>query len=156
MSDDDVVYTLCTGLLGRLYLSGWLNRLDPAHQGLVTQAVAAHKKLRDRLPHCTPFWPLGLPGWQDEWIAMGLYESDGDGSAAVHLTVWRRADQAGRISIQLPPPPPAHRWDTPTSVFPPASPLSIEPDPHGSALDVCDESGLHAARVVTLRCVLHE
>ena len=156
MSEDDVVYTLCTGVLGRLYLSGWLNRLDRGHLGLVAQAVAAHKQLRDRLPHCTPFWPLGLPGWKDEWVAMGLRDSDTDGSATLHLTVWRRAEQAGRTRIPLPAPPARYRWDVPTPVFPAESPLSIVPDPEGRALDIHDESGVHAARVVTLRCISDE
>ena len=41
-------------------------------------------------------------------------------------------------------------------VFPTGSPLSIVPDPEGHALDVHDESGVHAARVVTLRCIPDE
>jgi alpha-galactosidase len=152
MSDEDVIYTLCTGVLGRLYLSGWLNRLDPAQRGIVTQAVQAHKRLRDRMPSSDPFWPLGLPGWDDEWVALGLRDRDG----AVFVTIWRRGEQAGRATVPLPPPPAGHHWDAPTAVFPTASPLSVRLNVQASALDVADESGLHAARVLALRPVPNE
>src|SRR5207237_1320918 len=57
MSDDDVVYTLSTAMLGRLYLSGWLNRLIGNQRNLVAQAVAAHKRQPGLMENSAAFWP---------------------------------------------------------------------------------------------------
>jgi alpha-galactosidase len=37
-----------------------------------------------------PFWPLGLPRWEDPWIVLGLRAP-----GVSHLTVWRRGPQPG-------------------------------------------------------------
>ena len=152
MSDEDVIYTLCTGMLGRLYLSGWLNRLTDTQRDLVAQAVSAHKQLRDRLTRCTPYWPLGLPAWDAEWISLAL-QDDPSGAGELHLTIWRRSGQPGRVSLPLPPPPNGYRWDAPAPLFPERSPLSLRLSDGGDALTVIDDTGTSAARVVTLRAV---
>ncbi len=151
MSDQDITYSLCTGILGRLYLSGWLNRLDAAQHGIVASAVQAHKRLRHRIAVSSPFWPLGLPAWDDPWIALGLR----DGDDALFLTVWRRGARPGMVSVPLPPAPPGRRWDAPTAVFPAHSPLSVALDARAGSVEVRDESGLHTARVVALEAVPH-
>ena len=153
MSDDDVVFTLSTAVLGRLYLSGWLNRLPERQRSLVAQAVAAHKRLLERMPHCVPFWPLGLPAWDDEWVALGLHDESSGVAGEVHLTIWRRAEHAGRTSATLPRAPAGFRWDVAAAVFPDESPLSVTVTESGDALEVVDDAGLHAARVVTLTAV---
>jgi alpha-galactosidase len=88
-TDDEIAFTLCTALLGRVHLSGHLNRMSPAQRALVAQAVAAYKQLRADIANGTPFWPLGLPGWTDPWLALGLRGAEG-----TYLTVWRRGGGA--------------------------------------------------------------
>jgi alpha-galactosidase len=151
MSGEDVVSTLCTGILSRLYLSGWLNRLGPAHTALVAQAVDVHKGLRHRIPDSLPFWPLGLPGWDDDWIALGLR----DGALTLFLTVWRRGTRPGAVTVPLPPPPAGLRWGAPVPVFPAQSPLTLGGDSETNTLELIDPTGVHAARVVTLTAVNH-
>src|SRR5207253_1841315 len=150
MSDDDVVYTLSTAMLGRLYLSGWLNRLTGNQRNLVAQAVAAHKRLLGRMANCAPFWPLGLPAWKDEWVALGLRDETPGAACELHVTIWRRGDRPDRASLKLPELPSGRRWDVPRSVFPEKSPLSLALSQDGEALEVADDAGLYAARVVTL------
>jgi alpha-galactosidase len=87
-TDDRIAFTLCTALLGRVHLSGYLNRMTDAQRALVAEAVDVYKALRADLPAATPFWPLGLPGWTDPWIAQGLRAD-----ASTYVTVWRRAAQ---------------------------------------------------------------
>jgi alpha-galactosidase len=43
-----------------------------------------------------PFWPLGLPRWTDEWIAVGLCAP-----SVSYLTVWRRPG-TGPGTVTLP------------------------------------------------------
>ncbi len=83
--DDEIVYTLCNALLGRVHLSGYLNRMNPAQRALVAEAVSVYKRIRGDIPAGLPFWPLGLPGWSDPWAALGLR-----GAATTYLTLWRR------------------------------------------------------------------
>jgi len=94
MTDEETAFTLVTGLSGRLYLSGFLGDLRPAQRDLVREAVALHKTLREGLADTTPFWPLGLPGWDDELVCLGL-RRDGE----TLLFVWDRGEDAGAVEL---------------------------------------------------------
>lgn len=85
MSDEETAFTLVTGLSGRLYVSGFLDDLRPAQRARIAEAIALHKELRESLGTALPFWPLGLPAWDDEAICLGLHTPDGD-----LLFVWDR------------------------------------------------------------------
>ncbi|GAA1121101.1 hypothetical protein GCM10009630_18610 [Kribbella jejuensis] len=148
MTDDAIVFTLSTAMLGRLYLSGWLDKLSEHQRLMVAAAVQAHRELRDRVPQSIPFWPTGLPQWTDPWITLGLRDDD-----TLYLTLWRRDTEPGEVRVSLPPAPTGRRWDHLSAVFPAESPLRIELDPSGGSLTVADERGLHAARVVKLQAV---
>jgi alpha-galactosidase len=97
MSAEDAAFTLSTAMLGRFYLSGYLNQMSAAERGLVAQAIAAHSEIADDISHSTAFWPLGLPGWTDVWIALGLVAGDRS-----HLSVWRRPGSAPAVVVPLP------------------------------------------------------
>lgn len=94
MTDEETAFTLVTGLAGRLYLSGFLDTLRPAQSELVREAVRAHKSLRDGLAHLEPFWPMGLPGWDDPAICLGLR-----GPVESFLIVWDRSDGVASITV---------------------------------------------------------
>ncbi|TXK40984.1 alpha-galactosidase [Nonomuraea sp. C10] len=97
MADEEIVFTLCTGILGRLYLSGNLHRMTTGQLALVREGLRLHRSLRADLPRATPCWPLGLPGWDDPWLALGLRAGD-----ATHLGVWRRPGATGATVLPLP------------------------------------------------------
>jgi alpha-galactosidase len=84
-SDDEIAFTLCSALLGRIDLSGHLDRMSPCQLALVADAVAVYKRIRRELAVAVPFWPLGLPGWADSWFALGMR-----GSAATYVLAWHR------------------------------------------------------------------
>ncbi|TDU02671.1 alpha-galactosidase [Streptomyces sp. 846.5] len=84
-SDDENAFILAGAMLGRIHLSGFLDRMTERQQALVAEGVAAYKAIRADLPGTLPFWPLGLPGWEDDWLALGLR-----GAGASYLTVWHR------------------------------------------------------------------
>ncbi|NQX26436.1 alpha-galactosidase [Microbacteriaceae bacterium VKM Ac-2854] len=88
---------LVNGVLGRMYLSGYLNRMSAAERELVHEAVTAQKTVLATIEDALPFWPLGLPGWSDEWLALGLRSDD-----AAYLSVWRRPGVASSIVLPLP------------------------------------------------------
>ncbi len=97
MTDEEIAFTVTTGLLGRLYLSGHLNRMTADQFALVRDGVVAHRSIRADLARAVPFWPLGLPGWTDGWVALGL-RAGGDNL----LAVWRRPGADDVAELRLP------------------------------------------------------
>jgi alpha-galactosidase len=95
MTDEEVAFCLVTGLLGRFYLSGYLNRMTPGQRALVREAVDAAKKLRGAITRSTPFWPTGLPNGNGA-VSLGL--ADGD---ALYASVWSRGGSEP-IRLELP------------------------------------------------------
>lgn len=96
MSAEETAFTLVTGLSGRLYLSGFLHRLRPEQTALVHEAVRTHTRLRASLPTAEPFWPLGLPGWDDPVVVLGL-RCAGESL----LFVWDRGETPATIDLPL-------------------------------------------------------
>lgn len=84
-TDDEIAFTLCGAMLGRVHLSGHLDRMSRQQRDLVAQALRVYKSIRSDLAVAVPFWPLGLPRWADPWIALGLRAP-----SASYLTVWHR------------------------------------------------------------------
>jgi alpha-galactosidase len=94
--DDDLIgFTLGGALLGRIHLSGHLNRMSERQLRLVRDAVDTYKSIRGDLARAVPFWPLGLPGWTDAWLALGLRVPDGPS----YVSVWRLG---GEAEVSLP------------------------------------------------------
>ncbi|WP_223167758.1 glycoside hydrolase family 36 protein [Nonomuraea sp. SYSU D8015] len=97
MSDEEIAFTLCTGMLGRLYLSGRLDAMSAAQLDAVRDAVRVHKEMRAGLARAVPLWPLGLPRWDDPWLALALRAGDD-----TYLGVWRRPGAAAALRLELP------------------------------------------------------
>ncbi len=147
MSPEEAAFTLVTGLSGRLYLSGYLNRMDPDLLALVAEAVRLGKRLRADLASTTPWWPLGLPGWDDPWVALGLASP-----AATHLFVWSRDPGQPEVVLDLAAVPglgPARGTDLQVEqVFPAAlTTWTTRWSAQDTTLHVSNESGGPAARV---------
>ena len=98
MPSEEIAFCLVTGLAGRLYLSGHLNRMSAAELALVREGVAAYEGLRADLAQAVPFWPLGLPTSRDDVVVLGL-----QAPAATYLYLWfPRAGEQGEIALPLP------------------------------------------------------
>ncbi|MEU8890524.1 glycoside hydrolase family 36 protein [Streptomyces sp. NPDC048442] len=94
---DEVAFTMANALLGRIHLSGRLPELAPEARALVHEAVAVYKSIRGDLPQAVPSWPLGLPGWDDPWVALALRTP-----ATTCLTAWRRPGSDATATLRLP------------------------------------------------------
>ena len=97
MSDEGIAFTLCTGMLGRMYLSGRVDAMSPAQRSLVAEAVAAHKRLRADVATGHARWPLGVEQWSAPWVAAAV-----DAADATHLTLWRRPGAPATVEVPLP------------------------------------------------------
>ena len=83
--DDEIAFGLCSALLARVHLSGHIDRMSAAQQRLVAEAISTYKQIRPDLATAVPFWPLGLPAWEDRWVALGMRARSGS-----YLVVWHR------------------------------------------------------------------
>jgi alpha-galactosidase len=99
MSDEQIAFTLATGLAGRFFLSGHLNRMSVEQLCLVAEAVTAARSLKGHLRTARPFWPLGLPGWGEPWVCLGLASP-----LETTLLLWNRDAAVPTVSI------PAGAW----------------------------------------------
>lgn len=97
MTDEEMTFTLATGVLGRLYLSGFLDRMSDAQRATVRSAVTAHKAVRHDLARSVPVWPLGLPAWTDPAVCLALQAPD-----ATFVTLWRRPGADQDVDLPLP------------------------------------------------------
>ncbi|MEV6283912.1 glycoside hydrolase family 36 protein [Kribbella sp. NPDC051770] len=93
---EEFVLALVNGIPGRLYLSGHLNRMTPTELDLIRSALAAHRTLLADLDTLVPSWPLGLPTWDAEWIALAL-----TGPTTTYLTVWHRSPGPSTVTLPI-------------------------------------------------------
>jgi len=146
MTPEEAVFTLCAGMLGRLYLSGRLDAMSAEQLAVVQEAVAVHRSIRADIACGVPVWPLGLPGWDDRWLATGLRNGRN-----TYLTIWHRSADRGETELVLPG---LEGGDVSVEqIFPgPATALggwSFDPAP--GVLRVVADTGAPSARVIRLR-----
>jgi alpha-galactosidase len=98
MSDEELAYAMCTGMLGRLYLSGHIDLMSPGQRRLVAEGVIAYRTLRHEIARSVPIWPVGLPGWSDGWVSLGLRPDEGP----TYLSIWRRPGASPELRCQVP------------------------------------------------------
>ena len=103
MDDETAVFTLATGILGRLYLSGFIDRMDEHRLALVRDAVALHRRVLTEQQELVPFWPARLPDFDGDWLVVGLrhpsFLPSEDDDPCDYIIVWRRG---GTPSVNVP------------------------------------------------------
>jgi alpha-galactosidase len=99
MSAEEIAFCMVTGMMGRLYQSGHLDRMDADQLRLVADGIAVHKRIRGELAQAVPAWPLGLPEWSDRWLALALQPADS--SRSTYLAVWRRPGASRDVQLPL-------------------------------------------------------
>ena len=104
MDDETAVFTLATGVLGRLYLSGFIDRMTEPRLSLVRDAIALHRCVLTDQQHMVPFWPSGLPDFDGDWLAVGLrhVETDMCDAYVYGESAWN--EQAAEQNDQQPQP----------------------------------------------------
>ncbi|KAF2014205.1 glycoside hydrolase family 36 protein [Aaosphaeria arxii CBS 175.79] len=93
-SDEINALTVVNSLLGRIHLSGRLDLLSDHQFNLIAEGMNIYKSIRQDIKNGVPFWPLGLPTWREDWLAVGLICTD-----RTLLAVWRTN---GKNTCELP------------------------------------------------------
>jgi alpha-galactosidase len=94
--DEEVVFNMVNALLLRVHQSGHLAELSPRRRELVKEALDYYKSIRADIPEALPFWPLGLPTQQDDWISLGLRRGN-----RIYLAVWRVRGDGEEVRLPL-------------------------------------------------------
>lgn len=97
MTDEQIVFTMTTGLAGRLYQAGLLDRMDADQLALVAAGVTAHKRTRHTIARSTPRFPTGLPSWDDSWVSVAF-----DAGDETLVLAWRQAHAPAEVELALP------------------------------------------------------
>ncbi|MCX4908882.1 glycoside hydrolase family 36 protein [Streptomyces sp. NBC_00878] len=154
-TDAEIGFTLGSALLGRIHLSGHLDKMTESQLSLVRGALTVYKAIRGDLRTALPFWPLGLPGWSDEWLALGMrapVTGMGAVSGATYLSVWRRGGGSEQV---LPVRHLAGRKDVRVEVLHPAaaraSAGAVEWDGEAVRVVMPGEPGVLLVRLITER-----
>jgi alpha-galactosidase len=139
--DHEIIFTLCGALLGRVHLSGHIDQMSARQRRLVADAMDVYKRIRADLPGALPFWPLGLPGWTDSWLALGMRTA-----TAAYIVAWHRGPAAGAGTAGTSPDDPAEcslrvdclrgRPAMAEVLYPRADRPSVSWDPQGGELSV--------------------
>ncbi len=139
MSDEEIAFTMVTGLAGRLYLSGRLDLMTDAQLGLVAEGVQLAREWDDAGLHAVPVWPLGLPGWDDPWIAVGRSTA-----TETLVAVWWRGHGDPEATVDVP------AGDV-EIVYPRTRTAGLSVHAENAAVRVRATTGEPAARVLRIR-----
>ena len=85
-SDEINAFTVVNSLMGRVYLSGRLDKISPHQLELVREGMRVYRQIRHHVKTAHAAWPLGFPKWHDDWLALALVTKD----FGILLAVWRR------------------------------------------------------------------
>lgn len=97
MTDEQIVFTMCTGMAGRVYQAGLLDRMNQQQKQLVADAIRVHRELLPVMATSIPRFPTGLPSWDDGWTAV-CFDADDDQV----LIAWRQAWADLEVQLALP------------------------------------------------------
>jgi alpha-galactosidase len=149
MSAEQIAFCLVTGMVGRLYLSGHIDLMRPEQRRLVADGVIAYQALRHEIARSVPFWPLGLPGWTDRWVSLGLRPDAGAGEGPTYLAIWRRPGASRELRCEIPHL--AGRSVRPEIVYPAGlAPWTTSWDSGTGVLTVRADEPVPAARLIRL------
>lgn len=95
-SGDEVVFNMVNPLLMRMHLSGEIALLDEERFKLVKEGVHCCKRLRKYTRSLIPFYPLGLPEYNADWVCCGFKNEE-----RIFVKVWKMNNSDTDILIPI-------------------------------------------------------
>ena len=81
---EQTIFNGVSSTLCRIHQSGNTATLPEELKDIIREQFAFYKSIRRDIPNALPFWPLGLAGEGDDWIALGLDFGD-----CLRIALWR-------------------------------------------------------------------
>ena len=97
MTPEEIVFTMCTGLAGRMILSCKVDQMDTDQLSLVREGVELARRFEGHLTSAVPTWPLGLVQWEQPWVAVGLSTPEES-----YVVIWSRGDGRDGVELDIP------------------------------------------------------
>ena len=94
---EQVVFNMVNALLFRIHLSGQIRQLPEDRKALVREGIAYYKRIRADLPKALPWWPLGVPTTDSQWVSVALRVEGQD-----YVAVWRLASRRATCELPFP------------------------------------------------------
>lgn len=94
--EEETIFNMVNAMLLRFHQGGRMDLLKPECFDLVKEGLNYYKSIRAHIPTGKPFWPIGFPMVEDEWISMGL-----DCGDKIYLAVWRMGNSNNHCEIPL-------------------------------------------------------
>ncbi|MDC3418535.1 hypothetical protein [Aquibacillus salsiterrae] len=88
---------MVNSMLVRIHQSGHLAEITGERYELVKEGIAYYKKIREHIAKGKPFWPLGLPNFEDSWFSYGLKLPQ-----KLPLAVWRMESEGDKVILPIP------------------------------------------------------
>lgn len=93
---EQTAFNMVNAMMMRIHQSGHLARLSEENRRIIREGIAYYKSIRERIGESFPFWPLGMPAFDDKRFALGLWNQ-----AYAHLAVWNTDDEEQEIKLPL-------------------------------------------------------
>ena len=95
--EEETVFNMVSAMLLRIHQSGHLAELSKERLALVSEGIATHMEIVDKLKTGMPFWPIGLGAFGDSFLCVGV-RCEGE----AYMAVWHATAGEESISIPLP------------------------------------------------------
>ncbi|WNR42898.1 glycoside hydrolase family 36 protein [Paenibacillus roseipurpureus] len=93
---EETIFNVVNSVLLRVHQSGHLGRLSEERKELIREGLQVYKMIRNDIRQGLPFWPLGLPAYEDGWISMGL-----TCGAKTYVAIWRLDSSTETILLPI-------------------------------------------------------
>lgn len=93
---EEVIFNMVNAMLMRIHQSGHLAEISRDNFELVKKGIEYYKEIRSDIKEGIPFWPMGFPHLEDEWISLGLRCS-----SKVYLALWKLKGVSSECSIHI-------------------------------------------------------
>ncbi len=93
---EEVAFNMINAMTMRIHQSGHLYKLKSEKRNLIKEAFDYYKSYRHLIPKSYPFWPIGIPHFNDDIIALGFKNEE-----CAHIAVWRISSEKEEIIIPL-------------------------------------------------------
>ncbi|UOQ44050.1 alpha-galactosidase [Halobacillus salinarum] len=81
---EEVIFNMINSMLVRIHQSGHLAEITGQRFELIKEGINYYKKIRKDISNGKPFWPLGLPNFEDDWVSFGITNGN-----SKYIAVWR-------------------------------------------------------------------
>lgn len=93
---DEICVNMVNSLLKRVHLSGEIQGWDEEQFSLVKEAIDLHKQIRNDIPNSMPFYPFGMPKYDQKWLCES-YELKNK----IRLALWRMDEKESSLSVPV-------------------------------------------------------